>query len=76
MSSFFDEALAAWGALGEEQHQQRMAAVKMIIEGVRRLIVVPWRDEDGFKTMLDTVLEQAAGKQTKLNVEVRCFQRG
>ena len=48
----------------------------MIIEGVRRLIVVLWRDKDGFKTMLDTVLEQAAGKQTKLSVEVRCFQRG
>lgn len=76
MSSFFDEALAAWGALGEDQPQPRMAAVKVIMEGIGRPTVVLWRNKEGFSRMMDMVLEQAAEKQTKFNVEVRCFKRG
>lgn len=76
MSSFFDEALAAWGTLSEEQHQLRMVAVKVIIEGVSRPIVVLWRNKEGFERMMETVLKQAAAQQTELNVEVRCFKKG
>lgn len=75
MGSFFDKALASWGALGEERHQPRMAAVKVTIEGMSRPMVVLWRDQESFKTMMDMVLEQAAGKQKNLNVEVRCYKR-
>lgn len=74
--SFFDEALAAWGTLGEEQHPPRMSAVNVTIERVRRPIFVLWKHDEGFERMMKTVLEQAAEKQTKLNVEVRCIKRG
>lgn len=40
MSSFFDEALSAWGTLEMTQQQPRMIAVKVSIENVRRPIVV------------------------------------
>ncbi|MCJ1465960.1 hypothetical protein MMC07_004579 [Pseudocyphellaria aurata] len=76
MTSFFDEALAAWGALSEEHYQPRMAAVKVIIEGISLPIVVLWRNKEGFERMIATVLEQAALKPTKLSVEVRCFKKG
>lgn len=76
MTSFLEEAQASWGALGEEQPQPRMIAVKVIMEGVGRPIVILWRNQDGFERMMATVLEQAADRQTKLNVEGRCFKRG
>ncbi|MCJ1468113.1 hypothetical protein MMC07_006741 [Pseudocyphellaria aurata] len=76
MSSFFDEALAAWGALGEDQLQPRMAAVKVSMEGISRPVVVLWRNKEGFSRMMDMVREQAAEKQSKFHVEVRCFKRG
>lgn len=79
MSSFFDGALAAWGALDEEPPhllQARIAAVNVIIEDLARPIVVLWRNKEGFERMMETVLEQAdETKKTKLNVEVRCFKR-
>lgn len=76
MDSFFDEARAAWGALGEEQHQSRMVAVKVIIEGVSWPVVVLWRNKEGFERMMGTVLKQAAEKQLELNVQVHCFKKG
>lgn len=76
VASFFDEAMTAWGALSEEQYQPRMAAVKVIIEGVSLPIVILWRNKEGFDRMMATVLEQAALKPTKLSVEVRCFKKG
>lgn len=77
MNSFFDEALAAWGTLGEDQNQPRMIAVKVIIEGVGLPLVVLWRNKDGFERMMATVRKQAAaGKLAELNVQVRCLKRG
>lgn len=74
--SFFDEALAAWSTLSEEQYQPRIIAVKVIIEGISRPIAILWKNEEGFERMINTVLEQAAGKHMKLNVEVYCLKRG
>lgn len=47
-----------------------------MIEDVCLLIVVLWRNKEGFEGMMNVVLEQAAGRQTKLIVEVHCFKRG
>lgn len=75
MSSFFDEALAAWATLSEEQHQVRMVAVKVLVQDVSRPIVVLWRNKEGWERMMNTVRKQAAEKPTVLDVEVRCFQK-
>lgn len=75
MDLFFDEALAAWGALREEQPQPPMIAVKVIIKDFTRPIVVLWRNLESFDSMMDTIHEQAAGKPTKLNVDVHCFSK-
>lgn len=81
--SFFDAALAAWGALvmsSAHQHQPQhhmMAAAQVVVEGFTRPIVVFWRNKEGFEAMMETVLKQAAveGNQTELSltVEVRCL---
>lgn len=76
MCSFFDEALAAWGTLSEEQDQVRMVAVKVIIEGLRRPIIVLWRNKEAWERMMNTALKKAAEKQTELHVELRCFMKG
>lgn len=77
MSSFFDEAQEAWDASGEEQHQARMTAVKVIIEDVSRPMFILWRDQEGYEGMMDAIQEQAAGRPKSLNVEIRChFKRG
>ncbi|MCJ1467849.1 hypothetical protein MMC07_006474 [Pseudocyphellaria aurata] len=71
VDSFFDEAQAAWGTLGEEQHPPRMSAVNVAIERVRRPIFVLWKNDEGFERMMKMISEQAAKKQTKLNVEAQ-----
>lgn len=75
ISSFSEQALAAWRALSEEQHQPRMIVVRVITQGVGLPIAVLWDNKESFERMMDIVLEQAAGKQTILNVEVLCFKR-
>lgn len=75
MSSFFDEAPAAWATLSEEQYQVRMVAVQVLVEDLRRPIVVLWRNQEGWERMMNTVRKQAAEKQTELDVEVRCFKK-
>lgn len=75
MSSFFDEALAAWGTLGEEHHPTRMIGVKVMIQDVSQPIFVLWRNKEGFEGMMDTISKQAGRKQTQLDVEVHCYKR-
>lgn len=38
-------------------------------------LLLLWRDVDGFEGMMERVLEQAAEKGTKVDVEVHCFRR-
>lgn len=67
--------MTALGALRKKQYQPRMAAVKVIIEGVILPIVILWGKKEGFERMIATVLEQAL-KPTKISVKVRCFKKG
>lgn len=56
-----------------------MVVVKVVVEGLTRPtrpIIVMWRNADGFGKMIDMVIAEAAKKQTPLDVEVRCFERG
>lgn len=74
MASFFDEAFAAWAALGQPDQQPRMLAVKAVVEGQPRPILVLWRNKEGFDRMVDVILKEAVGKEV-LNVEIRCIRK-
>ncbi|MCJ1465953.1 hypothetical protein MMC07_004572 [Pseudocyphellaria aurata] len=78
VTSFFDEAVAAWGTLGDHaQHQPCMAAAKISIPDVIVPMVLPWRSKDSFDRMMATVLQRAAAlDQTEvLHVGVRCLAK-
>ena len=74
LGAFFKEASTAWGALGEPDQQPRMIAVKAVVEGQPRPILVLWRSKEGFIRMIDVILKEAVGKEV-LNVEIRCVRK-
>ena len=75
VTSFFDEALAAWGIMGGQERNAVMAAVSVVLVGVTWPMVIPWRNKDGFETMLEIVTKAAVEKREALDVEVRCLRQ-
>ena len=73
--TFFNEARLAYNVLGGPNGGVRLLAVKVIIEGVARPIVLLWDNEKGFDRMMEAIAREAARRAGDLNVEVRCIKQ-
>lgn len=76
VTAFFDEAIAAWGALDGAEQYPKMVAVTVALDSVSRPIVVPWRNKGVFDTMVAAVIRASRGRLQGLEVEVRCKRAG
>lgn len=49
----------------------------MVIESsASRPIFVPWRNKESYDEMMEVVMEMAAGRTGRMDVEVTCVKKG
>ena len=76
LSSFFDEALSAWGVIGGRGNSIIMAGVTVVIKSIPRPIFVLWRNKEGFERLMESIRKESVGRGEGLEIEVRCRPEG
>ena len=73
--SFFDKATLALSLSSGRVNENSVRAVTVAIDGFDWPLVIPWRDADGFRIMMQKVGDHVSQGCESLNIKVTCIAK-
>lgn len=73
--SFFDKAAFVLSLSSGHVNEKSVRAVTVLIDGFDWPLVIPWRDADGFRIMMQKVGDQVSPGLEVLNIKVTCIAK-
>lgn len=73
--SFFDKAALALSLSSGRVNENSVRAVTVAIDGFDWPLVIPWRDSDGFRIMMQKVGDHVSQGRESLNIKVTCIAK-
>ena len=73
--SFFDKSALALSLSSGRSNEHSVRAVTVAIDGFDWPLVIPWRDADGFRIMLQQVGDHVSQGRESLNIKVTCIAK-
>lgn len=73
--SFFDKAALALSLSSGRLNENSVRAVTVAIDGFDWPLVIPWRDADGFRIMMQKVGDHVSQGRENLNIKVTCIAK-
>ena len=73
--SFFDKSALALSLSSGRMNEHSVRAVTVAIDGFDWPLVIPWRDADGFRIMMQTVGDHVSQGRESLNIKVTCIAK-